>query len=116
MSTDYEEEDQEEDDEDEDAENENEDDKNRKVKSKESDLPKPGEQLGDEWCSRVSDMGFPVSEEGVELAQNLDKERDKRNQDFHDTYIYNDCNGYGTSEAVQNFVSLAWHMEIYSGW
>ncbi|KAF7910073.1 uncharacterized protein EAE98_012216 [Botrytis deweyae] len=79
-------------------------DQNDKGRGKDLDLPNPGETLGEEWCSRVSDMGFPLSQDGVELAQKLDKERDKRNQDHYDTHIYNDFNGYGSSEAIQNFL------------
>ncbi|TGO13169.1 hypothetical protein BTUL_0075g00140 [Botrytis tulipae] len=77
---------------------------NDKGRGKDLDLPNPGETLSEEWCSRVSDIGFPLSQDGVELAQKLDKERDKRNQDHYDVHIYNDFNGYGSSEAVQNFL------------
>ncbi|KAF7946086.1 uncharacterized protein EAE97_005124 [Botrytis byssoidea] len=113
-STDYDEED-EEDDEDEDEEDGGDGDaskndgngrkgQNDKGRGKDLDLPNPGETLSEEWCSRVSDMGFPLSQDGVEFAQKLDKERDKRNQDHYDVHLYNDFNGYGSSEAVQNFL------------
>ncbi|KAF7903267.1 uncharacterized protein EAF01_006316 [Botrytis porri] len=114
-STDYDDEDEEDDEDGEDdkAEEDDEDatkndgngrkDQKDKRRGKDLDLPNPGQKFGEEWCSRVSDIGFPISQDGVELAQKLDKERDKRNQDPYDVHIYNDFNGYGSSEAVQNF-------------
>jgi hypothetical protein len=66
-------------------------------------MPKEG-QLLDEFCYRVSDLGFPVSEEGMELCQKLDKEQEKRDQDRLGMFIYNDWNGWGISEAMENFV------------
>jgi len=68
-------------------------------------VPKKGERLTTEWIERVSDMGFPISTEGREILQKLDKECEKRNQDFHDIYIYNDWNGWGMSEVMENLVS-----------
>jgi len=66
-------------------------------------MPKEG-QLLDEFCYRVSDLGFPVTEEGMELCQKLDKEQEKRDQDRLGMFIYNDWNGWGISEAMENFV------------
>jgi hypothetical protein len=66
-------------------------------------MPKEG-QLLDEFCLRVSDLGFPVSEDGMELCQKLDKEQVKRDQDQLGMFIYNDWNGWGISEALENFV------------
>jgi hypothetical protein len=73
------------------------------IKDKNQDLPKKN-QLMDEFCHRVSDLGFPLSEEGAELLQKLDKEEEKRNQDRLDMYIYNDWNGWGISECFENYV------------
>jgi hypothetical protein len=73
------------------------------IKDKNQDMPKLGE-LVDGWCDRVSDMGFPVSEEGAELLQKLDKEVEKRNQDNLNMHIYEDWNGWGMSECFENYV------------
>jgi hypothetical protein len=73
------------------------------IDDKDQDMPKPG-QLMDEFCYRVSDLGFPVSEEGMKLCEKLDKEQEKRDQDRRGMFIYNDWNGWGISEAMENFV------------
>lgn len=44
------------------------------------DLPKDGELI-DEFCYRVSDIGIPVSEDGMNVCEKLDKEKEKGNQD-----------------------------------
>ena len=41
----------------------------------------------------------------MKLCQKLDKEQEKRDQDRRDMFIYNDWNGWGISEAMENFVS-----------
>lgn len=51
-------------------------------------------------------MGFPLSEEGAELLENLDKEAEKRDQDRFDMHIYNDWNGWGISEVLENYVCI----------
>ena len=75
------------------------------IKDKNQDLPKEN-QLLDEFCDRVSDLGFPLSEEGSELLENLDKEVEKRDQDGFDMHIYNDWNGWGISEVLENYVRI----------
>ena len=45
-------------------------------------MPKEGELLNP-WCERVSDMGFPVSEDGMKTCEKLDSEMNKRDQDVH---------------------------------
>lgn len=40
----------------------------------------------------------------MELCQKLDKEQEKRDQDRLGMFIYNDWNGWGISEAMENFV------------
>jgi len=51
-------------------------------------------------------LGFPLSEEGSELLENLDKEVEKRDQDGFDMHIYNDWNGWGISEVLENYVRI----------
>ena len=75
------------------------------IEDKNQDLPKEN-QLLDEFCDRVSDLGFPLSEEGGELLENLDKEVEKRDQDGFDMHIYNDWNGWGISEVLENYVRI----------
>ena len=75
------------------------------IEDKNQDLPKEN-QLLDEFCDRVSDLGFPLSEEGSELLENLDKEVEKRDQDRFDMHIYNDWNGWGISEVLENYVRI----------
>ena len=75
------------------------------IEDKNQDLPKEN-QLLDEFCDRVSDLGFPLSEEGGELLENLDKEVEKRDQDRFDMHIYNDWNGWGISEVLENYVRI----------
>jgi hypothetical protein len=67
-------------------------------------MPKVG-QLIDEFCYRVSDLGIPVSEDGMMLCEKLDKEFQKRDQDERGLHICNDWNGYAMSEVMLNFVS-----------
>jgi hypothetical protein len=67
-------------------------------------MPKAGE-LMDEYCSRVSDLGIPVSEDGMNICEKLDAECKKRDQDARGMYIYNDWNGWGMSEVIENLVS-----------
>ncbi|PMD32750.1 hypothetical protein L207DRAFT_536046 [Hyaloscypha variabilis F] len=73
------------------------------IKDKNQDIPKKGELI-DAWCDRVSDLGIPVSEEGAELLEKLDKEVEKRDQNRLDMHIYNDWNGWGMSEAFSNYL------------
>ncbi len=51
-------------------------------------------------------MGFPLSEEGAELLENLDKEVEKRDQDRFDMHIYSDWTGWGISEVLENYVRI----------
>jgi len=50
-------------------------------------------------------MGYPVTTEGIEKFQWMVEEQDKRDQDRHNMYIYNDFSGYGTTEMIENLVS-----------
>ncbi|TGO46554.1 hypothetical protein BCON_0318g00040 [Botryotinia convoluta] len=67
-------------------------------------LPEPGEELGEKWCNRVSDIGFPISEDGMKLAQKFDGEQDKRHPISAAAYVFNDFTGHGFSEATENFL------------
>ncbi|KAH7314176.1 hypothetical protein BKA65DRAFT_516287 [Rhexocercosporidium sp. MPI-PUGE-AT-0058] len=67
------------------------------------DMPEDG-QLIDEFCTRVSDLGIPVSEDGMSLCEKLDREYRKRDQDAHDMHIYNDWNGWAMSELLENYL------------
>lgn len=67
-------------------------------------MPEDG-QLIDEFCTRVSDLGIPVTEDGMKLCEKLDTEYRKRDQDEHAMHIYNDWNGWGMSELLENYVS-----------
>ncbi|KAK6600066.1 hypothetical protein H4I96_07392 [Botrytis cinerea] len=80
------------------------DDKGKSVKEEDLDLPEPGEELGETWCARVSDIGFPISEEGMKLAQNFDGEQDKRRPNSSAAFMFNDLTGYVFSEAIENFL------------
>jgi hypothetical protein len=73
------------------------------IDDKDQDMPKKGELL-DDWCHRVSDLGIPVSEEGMKMCEQLDKGEDARNQDRRGMYTYNDWNGWGMSEVMENYV------------
>lgn len=67
-------------------------------------MPKKN-QLLDEFCHRVSDLGIPLSEEGADLGQNkLDREMEKRDQDRFGMHMYEDWNGWGMSEVFENYV------------
>ncbi|KAH6716795.1 hypothetical protein BKA61DRAFT_600429 [Leptodontidium sp. MPI-SDFR-AT-0119] len=67
------------------------------------DMPEDG-QLIDEFCTRVSDLGIPVTEDGMKLCEKLDTEYRKRDQDEHAMHIYNDWNGWGMSELLENYL------------
>lgn len=71
---------------------------------KNQDMPKNGELI-DAWCNRVSDLGIPVSEDGAKILEMLDKEVEKRDSNVHDVILYNDWNGWGVSEVMENLVS-----------
>jgi hypothetical protein len=75
------------------------------VKDKNQDLPEPN-QLIDEFCYRVSDLGIPLSEEGAAFLNKLEKGTQDRNQDLFDMHIYSDWNGWGISECFENHVCL----------
>ncbi|KAF7947921.1 hypothetical protein EAE96_008992 [Botrytis aclada] len=80
------------------------DDKGKSAKEEDMDLPEPGEELGEKWCTRVSDIGFPISEDGMKLAQSFDGEQDKRHPNSGAAYVFNDFTGYEFSEAIENFL------------
>lgn len=61
------------------------------------DKPKPNE-LVDEYCHRVSDLGIPLSKDGGKSLEKFGEECDKRNQDIVGIHICSDWNGYGVSE------------------
>ncbi|KAH8586500.1 hypothetical protein B0O99DRAFT_644372 [Bisporella sp. PMI_857] len=75
------------------------------IQDKNQDMPKEGELL-DNRCDRVSDLGIPVSEEGMVLLEELDNEVEKRDQDRLNMHIANDWNGWGMSECFENYVGL----------
>ncbi|CZR64982.1 uncharacterized protein PAC_14882 [Phialocephala subalpina] len=66
------------------------------------DMPKKGELI-DEYCFRVSDLGLPVSGDGIELLEHFTNECENRDQDIQDVIMYNDWNGWGIMEAMDNF-------------
>lgn len=53
----------------------------------------------------VADKGFPVTKAGLEKFFEINEEVDKRDQDAHDMYIYNDFSGYSVTEVLENVVS-----------
>lgn len=68
--------------------------------------PKLGEILTEDMIKKVSKMGYPVTNDGIEKFQWMVDEQDKRDQDYHDMYIYNDFSGYGSTEMIENLVNL----------
>ena len=52
----------------------------------------------------VTDKGFPVTKAGMERFLEINQEVDKRDQDTHGMYIYNDFSGYGVIEVLENMV------------
>jgi hypothetical protein len=52
----------------------------------------------------VTDEGFPVSKAGMEKFIEINQEVNKRDQDLHGMYIYNDFSGYGVTEVMENLV------------
>ena len=67
--------------------------------------PKVGDILTEDMIKRVSKMGYPVTKDGIEKFQWMLVEQDKRDQDRHEMYIYNDFSGYGCTEMIENLVS-----------
>ena len=57
------------------------------LNDKNQDMPKDGE-LMDEFCYRVSDLGFPISEEGMNMCQKLDEEQLKQDQNKKNICTY----------------------------
>ena len=66
--------------------------------------PKPGDTLPEDKVKRVSKRGYPVTRDGIEKFQWIIKEQQKRDQDCHNMYIYNDFSGYGCTEMLENLV------------
>lgn len=66
-------------------------------------MPKVGELI-DEYCHRVSDLGLPVSDDGMKVCEKLDKEYEKRDQEERGMHIYTDWNGWAMSEIMVNMV------------
>jgi hypothetical protein len=66
-------------------------------------VPKEGELI-DEYCTRVSDLGIPVSEDGMKVCEKLDTELSKRDQNERHMHIYEDWNGWAMSEVMSNLV------------
>lgn len=64
--------------------------------------PKVGDMLTEDMIKRVSEMGYPVTTAGIEKFQWMIDEQDKRDQDSHNMYIYNDFSGYGSTEMIEN--------------
>ena len=56
------------------------------------------------WIDRVSDLGFPVSEEGMKILDKLEKEVEKRDQDLRAMFIWNDWTGWGIAEVMENLL------------
>jgi hypothetical protein len=52
----------------------------------------------------VSDLGYPLSEDGVKILDKLQKEQEKRDQDVRGMFIYSDWNGWGFNELLTNMV------------
>jgi hypothetical protein len=53
----------------------------------------------------VTDKGYPVTKLGWQKYVEIKKEVDKRDQDLHGIYIYNDFTGHGIKEVVENTAS-----------
>jgi hypothetical protein len=66
--------------------------------------PKVGDILTEDMVKRVSKMGYPVTTGGIEKFEWMINEQNKRDQDCHDMYIYNDFSGYGSTEMMENMV------------
>lgn len=47
-----------------------------------------------------------ISKKGIELAQEWTQQQEKRCQDNYNMYIFNDWNGYGISEVIENIVCV----------
>ncbi|KAF4629512.1 hypothetical protein G7Y89_g8636 [Cudoniella acicularis] len=74
------------------------------VGDEEQDIPQDGQLMDEFWCNRVSDLGFPVSKEGIRVLDKLAREQGKRDQDQRGMCVYNDWNGWGMSELMENFL------------
>lgn len=83
------------------------DDEDQEEEEEGPDVPKVGCILTEEMIKKVSKMGYPITTDGIEKFEWMIKEQEKRDQDIHDMYIYNDFSGYGTTEMVENYVCAA---------
>jgi hypothetical protein len=52
----------------------------------------------------VTDKGFPITQDGMDIFIEIYNEIEKRDQDSHNMYIYNDWTGYGVTEVMENMV------------
>jgi hypothetical protein len=68
------------------------------------DMPKTGELI-EKYCTRVSDLGIPLSENGLKILEWLEDEQEKRDQEQRRMYVCNDWNGWGMAEVFSNLVS-----------
>jgi hypothetical protein len=66
--------------------------------------PKIGDILTEDMIKRVSNMGYPVTTDGIQKFEWMINEQEKRDQDYYDMYICNDFSGYGCTEMLENMV------------
>jgi hypothetical protein len=55
----------------------------------------------------VTKKGFPIMQGGMDRVIEIHDEIDKRDQDCHNMYIYNDWTGYGVTEVMKNMVRVS---------
>ena len=74
------------------------------VKKSEAQAKKDAEMAAFVAPRVVTDKGFPASKAGMEKFIEINQEVEKRDQDMHGMYIYNDFSGYGVTEVMENMV------------
>lgn len=85
-----------------DDEDEDEDDAEQRVETaKEKSCDKDGEE---EHPREVTDKGFPITKAGMDMFLHIIDEQEKRDQDNFHMHIYNDWNGYGLTEVLENLL------------
>lgn len=56
--------------------------------------------------TEVTEKGFPITKDGRDVFKHMLREQDNRDQDLHGVYLYNDWNGWGATEVLENAVSF----------
>jgi hypothetical protein len=65
------------------------------------------DDLPSQVTTEITEKGYPITKAGMDKFMHMYWEQEKRDQDVHGVYIYNDWSGWGATEVLENMVSLS---------